>query len=471
MKKTKSKWVKAVSLITAVILTTGICTSCKNHAAKDADGKTVITVGDWPSKEGEGKDSIEARRKRFEDANPDVKITPDNWTFDLKSFYAKAAGGQLPTVYNTNFTEVAQIIGSKYSADLTDTLKKYGIYDKLNKNILDIVSKDGRVYAYPYAAYALGLAYNVDLFEKAGLMETDGTPKQPKDWDEIVEFAQKIKKATGKAGFVFPTSGNNGGWIFTALAWSFGADFMEKDNNGKWKATFNSPEAAQALQWIKDLKWKYDVLPANTLIDNTELYKIYGTGEAAMVISAGDLNWKVAQYAMKPESVGIMAMPAGPKKHVTLIGGGVYAVSNKATDDQIDAAIRWIMTASSSDATDEFKKNKEDEINSWLKEEKLVTINNMSVWNSDSEAVKFENKLKAENANGNQNHVKLYNDFMADMGNCELRPEEPVCAQELYGVLDGCIQEVLTNKDANPAKLLEKANSDFQSNYLDNLDY
>ncbi len=51
------------------------------------------------------------------------------------------------------------------------------------------------------------------------------------------------------------------------------------------------------------------------------------------------------------------------------------------------------------------------------------------------------------------------------------RPEEPICAQELYGILDGCIQEVLTNKDADCAALLEKANSDFQSNYLDNIDY
>ena len=74
-------------------------------------------------------------------------------------------------------------------------------------------------------------------------------------------------------------------------------------------------------------------------------------------------------------------------------------------------------------------------------------------------------------ANANVNHVRLYNEFVADMGDCELRPEEPVCAQELYGILDGCIQEVLTNKDADPATLLEKANADFQSNYLDNIDY
>ena len=95
----------------------------------------------------------------------------------------------------------------------------------------------------------------------------------------------------------------------------------------------------------------------------------------------------------------------------------------------------------------------------------------MSPWNSNAETVKYESELRTSLANANINHVRLYNEFVANLGDCELRPEEPICAQELYGILDGCIQEVLTNKDADCATLLEKANSDFQSNYLDNIDY
>ena len=466
------KMKKVISLTAVATMAACIFSACgTKNVDKDENGRTIVSVGSWPSKEGKEKDNIEARKTRFEEANKDEKINPDRWSFDLKSFYAKAAGGQLPTLYDANYTEASQIMDSNYSSDLTDVLKQHNLLDKFNKDVLNIVSKNGKIYAYPYSAYVFGLAYNVDLFEKAGLMESDGTPKQPKNWDEVVEFAQKIKAATGKAGLVFPTSNNYGGWIFTSLAWSFGADFMKQDDSGKWKACFDSTEAAAALQWIKDLKWKYDVLPANSLIDGTELFKLYGTGEAAMIISAGDLHWKVSQYEMKPESIGIMAMPSGPKKHVTLMGGKIYAVSNKATKDQIDASVRWIETAYSPEATDEYKENMENAINLSLDTNQIVTIKSMSVWNNDSDAVKFENKLRDEKANANPNHVKLYNDFVADMEDCELRPEEPVCAQELYGILDSCIQEVLTNKDADPAELLKKANSDFQANYLDNLDY
>ena len=84
-----------------------------------------------------------------------------------------------------------------------------------NEKVLDVISRNGKIYSFPTSTYVLGLAYNTEMFQAAGLMEADGTPKQPKDWYEVAEFAQKIKAATGKAGIVFPTSNNNGGWIFT----------------------------------------------------------------------------------------------------------------------------------------------------------------------------------------------------------------------------------------------------------------
>ena len=465
------KGFKIVSIVAAAAVLCGSLCGCGGESASSSNGRTQVSIGNWPSKEGIDKENMEAKKARFEEANPEFEIVPDNWSFDLKSFYPKAAGGQLPIVYNTYFTEVSQIIAAGYSADITAQLKKDGLYDKFNPQVLDLVSKDGKVYAFPYDVYALGLAFNVDMMEAAGLMEADGTPKQPKDWYEVAEFAVKIKEATGKPGFVFPTANNNGGWIFTPVAWSFGADFMEKGSDGKWKAIFDSPEAAEALQFIKDLKWKYDVLPANTLIDGTEYYKIFGTGGAGIQITAGDFPARLTQYGVQPEQIGMMAMPAGPKRHVTLMGGAVQVVSNKANEKQIEGALRWIETSYTPVATDEYKTSTANGIDIRLERNELIGIKSMSIWNTDTDAVQFSHKLIDEKTNANPNHVKLYNDFVADLGDCELRPEEPVCAQELYGILDSCIQEVLTNKDADCAALLKKACSDFQVNYLDNLDY
>ena len=468
-----TKGFKIIALAAAASFMVGSFAGCssKDNTLTE-DGKTQIFVGGWPKNEGTDKDNWAARQARFEEANPEFKIVPDYWSFDLKSFYSKAAGGQLPTIYGTNFTEVGQIIAAGYSSDITDQLKKDGLYDQFNPDVLKLVSsKDGRVYAFPFATYALGMGFNVDMMEAAGLMEADGTPKQPKDWNEVAEFAVKIKEATGKPGIVLPTANNNGGWIFTPIAWSFGVDFMEQDKDGKWKATFDSPEAVEALQFVKDLKWKYDVLPSNSIIDGTEYYKVFGTGGAGMLISAGDMPNKLTQYGMKPDQIGMMAMPRGPKKHVTLTGGSVTVVSNKANEKQIEGALKWTEVLYKPTVSDDMKASLIESMNLKLERGELVGVKSMSIWNTDTEAVKFTNDLIESKANINMNHVKLYNDFIADMGDCELRPEEPVCAQELYSILDGCIQEILINKDADCAKILKKACNDFQVNYLDNLDY
>ena len=467
----KNKMLKFTAIFTIIAVSACMLAGCGSSTAnKDDQGRTIISVGAWPSQEGTSLNNMEAKKEAFEAANPDVVVEGDSWSFDIQTFYAKAAGDQLPTVYNAFYTEAPQIISSGYSADLTDVLQRRGYEGKFNEQILDLISKDGRIYAFPYSAYILGLAFNTEMLEAAGLVNEDGTPQQPATWDEVAEFAVRIKEATGKPGFVFPTANNNGGWLFTCLAWSFGADFMEQDADGNWKATFNTPEAAAALQYIKDLKWEHDVLPSNTLIDNTEYYKQFATGNAGMLITAGDVPRKLVQYGMTPDQIGMMAMPAGPERHVTLLGGSIYCVNGEATEDQIDAAIRWLEMSYNYNATDEYKENTTKSIEEELEKNQLVGIKSMSPWSSDTESVSFLHGLIDEKANSNPNHVRLYNEFVADCP-AEIQSEEPVCAQELYGILDGCIQEVLTNENADCAELLEKANSDFQSNYLDNLTY
>lgn len=460
---------RTVAMVMAVLLMVGMLAGCGTDTSdKNEKGQTVISVGNWPTNDGTKLEILEKRKALFEEMNPDAVIEPDNWEFDRRTFYAKAAGGQLPTVYLAGFTEMPEIISTGYSADISKALKKHGYEGMFNESVLNAVSDGEKILAFPTSTYALGLALNTELFDAAGLLEEDGTPKQPKDWNELTEFAVKIKEATGKAGIVMPTAENYGGWYFTMVAWSFGADFMEKDENGKWKATFNTPEVAEALQWYKDLKWKYDVLPSNVLVTKDELYKSFGVGNAAMLFAGGGIPSTVVKYGMTPEQLGMMAIPAGPKRHVTLLGGDVQAINAEATDDQIDAAIRWLETEHSYELTDEYKKTTEDNIKLQLEENRLVGIHTLSVWNEDAPSLKWYKEYLNEKSNANPNHVRLYNEFVANP-TCEIQAEEPVCCQELYAILDGCIQEVLSNKDADVTAILEKANKDFQMNYLDTL--
>ena len=76
---------------------------------------------------------------------------------------------------------------------------------------------------------------------------------------------------------------------------------------------------------------------------------------------------------------------------------------------------------------------------------------------------KFSHELQQEFCNVNYNHIKLYN----DKSGVEYQVEEPMCTQDLYGILDSCIQEVLNNENADCREVLKKAANDFQLNFLD----
>ncbi|MEE1047516.1 MAG: extracellular solute-binding protein, partial [Clostridia bacterium] len=167
----KKLFVKTVAFVSAVVLSMTLFAGCgSKDTATNEQGQTVIRVGGWPDKEGTELTNIEKRKADFEAANTDVVIEPDLWKFDRKTFYAKAAGGQLPDVYQAGFTEIAEIINSEYAADLTDVLKERGTLDMLNPQVREALSRDGRIYALPKAVSILGMTYNAELFKEADLM-------------------------------------------------------------------------------------------------------------------------------------------------------------------------------------------------------------------------------------------------------------------------------------------------------------
>lgn len=470
MKKvSKIKKIAAVAL--AAVMTMGTFAGCTGGKKEADDGKIHISVSPWPAKEGKDLDRANEDKAKFEADNPDIEVTGDSWKFDIQSFYPKAEAGMLPTVFTLHLTEIKKLSDGGYYKDWTKSLKAHDMYDKFSDTAMSLVKNDkGEMIGWPWQLYMMGIAINVDMFEAAGLMEADGTPKQPKDWNELAEFAVKIKNATGKSGFSLPTSNNEGGWLFTNIAWSFGTKFMEKGSDGKWKATFNTPETAEALQYIKDLKWKYHVLPESTITTQKEVNQNLATGNTAMALASDGVRGSVVSYGMEPRSLGMIAIPAGPKKRVALLGGSVFVAANNATDEQVDACVRWYMRAYNPFVNDTVKEQKLKSIQAELDANKVVGIDTMSVWSEGSDVIKLQKELNEEYKNININHVRLYNEAQTN-GSVEVQSEEPVCAQDLYGILDNCIQNVLTNEDADCAALLEKANSDFQSNFLNNITY
>lgn len=452
--------------IVAQALALTLAGACLAGCGPKDDGITRVSVGRWPNAEAEPKryEIYEGRRADFEANNPGIVIEPDEWTYDVQTFLAKAEGKTLPDVYFTHFTEINKIIDGGYSADIKDQLVKLGYYDKIEERLLNLIESDGGVYLIPSSCYTLGMALNMDLLEKAGYVEADGTPKTPKTMEELVEVAKAVTEKTGKAGFIFPTTKNQGGWYFTMLGWNYGVEFV-KNVDGKWVANFDNDDCVAALQYIKDLKWKHKVLPETTLVDVNECNKQIASGLAAMAFSpAGQLGQMLVNYKMDLDDVGFTYVPAGPKNHYTLLGGECIAFSNTATEKEIEAGLKWLKSAESlnPDADEQFKKTAAENVQNSINSGNIVGVIDTAIWNEKSDVFSYKCQLSIENCNVNYNHIRLFNENKLD-----IHPEVEVCAQELYGLLDACIQEVLNNENADCKALISKAAADYQRNFLD----
>ncbi|MBE7045214.1 MAG: extracellular solute-binding protein [Ruminococcaceae bacterium] len=464
---------KILAMLLAVTLSAGTLAGCggTKEAGKTADGKIFLSISNWPDPDSspESYKTQMEKKAAFEEKYPDIHIEPDHWSYDIQTFAAKAEGGTLPIVYSTFATEVKKIIELGYSADITEVMKKYDYYDMISDEIMTQISRDGKVYMVPGSLYTLGLVMNMNLFREAGLVNPDGTPMFPETFDDVRSMAKTITEKTGKAGFIFPTTGNGGGWNFTALAWNFGGTFMEETEDG-WKSTFASPEVVSALQWLKDMKWEDGSMPATTLVSNDDTTKMVGTDQAAMYIAhPGQVDLLVSQYGMDFDAIGYAKMPAGPERHVTLLGGGYTCIAPNATPEQIDAAFKWLEFNGSMprfELPEDVKKRIYSDYETKAAENRgVIGIDDISLWSEEEATRKYKNELNNQFRNVKPEMVASYN----DKSGVELQAEEPQKAQDLYATLDSCLQEVLTNKDADCMQVLEKAAADFQNNHLNNV--
>ena len=442
----------------ALVLVSSVFAASKK---KSKDAKS-IKLGIWPEDTLTADIAMhEQYVETFKSFYPDMTVIPAYYKYATDNFVPLASSGQLPTIYDTWFTEPQKIINQGFAKDITAEVKALGWDKKMNPGVRDLLSKNGKIYGVPRDAYALGLMINVDLFKQAGLVDKDGLPDYPKTWTDLAEKAKIIKEKTGAAGLCLLAKDNAGGWHFTNIAWDFGAEF-EVQKKGKWVAQIDTPEVAAAFQYVKDLKWKYDVLTADpTNEDWGTGFRSLGTGVAAMYIAAQDaVNQPTQVNGLPVTSLALEPLPAGPKGQYSLMGGTPYMFSPNATSNQVKACLKYleIMGKSPSVSNEAIAGMSADAANRM--NEGIPVIPPFPAW-SDAELEAARDKAEKPYRNVDMRLYQNYYDMVQKSGN--VKSEEPMCAQDLYAELTKVLQAVITDKNADIPSLLKKAQKNFQS--------
>lgn len=456
------KAMKGLAVLLSAAMLTTMVSSCGKKATVSDDGNVTITVGYWPKKEDTEKVALyEGYVEIMKNKYPEITIIPDEFQYTPDTFLPAAASGQIPNLYRVPFTEVSKIVDAGYAADLTEQFIANGYEAGIKDSVKELVTVDGKYYGIPYNAYIMGMIYNVDMFKQAGLVDADGRPIYPTNFEELAKTAATIKEKTGKSGFALPTVDKQGGWMLMSLAWSFGVDFME-NIDGKWTATFDSPEMVNVLQYISDLKWKYNVLPENILISRNDLYQLFSSNQVACMYAAGDwANAMISAYGLNKDNISNSPVPAGNGGACAQIGGDIWMISPETTPEQIDAIFKWLGVKGDGLSLDEetvAHKAMEYELNN---KNGYAIANEVFTIFENAERVNQLDEVRKPFLNVDE---KIWNTSYSD--ELTLKAEEPVEAQQLYAILSPLLQEILLNKDADIPTLVKNANDNFQKDFL-----
>lgn len=444
---------KVVAFTAAALVAVGALAGCSTGGG--SGGKTELRVATFPpGADAAAYEAFATQEEQFEKLHTDIDVIGVEYEWTGPTFAVQLAGGSLPDVFTVPFTDAKTLLENGQLMDVTEEMDELGYTDKFNPIILDAVTgDDDRYYGFPRQAYAMGLHYNRDLFEQAGL-DPDSPPTT---WDEIREAAKAISDATGKAGYAQMTMNNTGGWQLTAGTVAHGGRTQTDNGDGTYTSTINNPGTVADLQFLHDLRWEDDSMGDNFLLDWGTINQEFAAGNIGMYTSGSDVYTAlVRDFGMDSAQYGLTIVPTEGEEPGTLGGGDIAVVSPTVDDTTKAAAVEWI---------------------DWYYMQKLL----------DEDAAKADAKALSDSDQAvgtpvlpvlDQETYEQSQEWIAEYVNVpteQMQPffdniftQTPVAepkgkTQEIYALLDAVVQAVLTDQNADIDALLTKADADAQA--------
>jgi multiple sugar transport system substrate-binding protein len=448
----KSTMIAVVSLA----LSLSACGSGGGGVTDDvnADGKVIVEVAMDAGLEQNAIDAFNERVSQFEEANADIDIRPQEYTWTAATFTSQLAGGTVPDVFTVPFTDGRGLIEREQIADVSDLVAGLPYAKSFNPNVAKAgQSADGKQWAVPIAAYGQALHYNRTLFTQAGL-DPDNPPST---WDEIRTAAKQIADRTGQAGYAQMTTDNTGGWILTTVDYAHGGR-LETLKNGKATATINTPQMTEALKWLHTLRWTDNSMGANFLYDWAGINQDFAAGRIGMYVSGGgNYGNLVTQNALKPQDYGVTVLPLTDTRTAGVLGGGTLAVVSPKTGSKTRAAaVKWIDFFYMGKLTDKDAAV----LNAKTQAESKQPVGNPDLPVLDRATYDEQQKWIADYVNV---PVKQLAPYTGEMFDQPLIPEPAKSTQDIYKLLDAVVQTVLTDRNADIPSLLSDAESQAQA--------
>ncbi|MFC7244114.1 ABC transporter substrate-binding protein [Catellatospora aurea] len=312
---------KAVRVGAAAVLAAALAVTaagCGSDEPAAGDETVTLSYAVWDKNQVPVMEELAAAfTKDHPNITINVQLTPwaDYWT----KLRAAVTGGAAPDVFWMNGPNIQLYADNGVIMPLADKVAEakldLGVYPKA---LVDLYTFEGKVYGLPKDFDTVGVWYNKELFDAAGV-------KYPADGWTWADFKAAAAKLTDPAKGVYAVGANLAGQeYYYNTIYQAGGNVISAD--GK-KSGFDDPATIEGLRFWTDLIKNKQSPDLKTMTDTAPL-QLFESGKLAMYWGG---SWNVAEFGKNEYTktrVDAAPLPTGVKQ-ATIIHGLANVVSAK----------------------------------------------------------------------------------------------------------------------------------------------
>jgi len=319
-------------LLIAVVSLSSVFVSC----SKKAEAKQVVlTMGSWRADDVAQMNNLLAEYKKIV---PNVEIqfkptNPSDYNATLRLQLDSGTGPDL--MYARSYATGQELFEAGFFADCTNIP---GLLDNFSEtNRAPWTSKDGKMFAVPFAAVSHAVYYNKDIFQKEGL-------SVPQTWEDFLALCKTLQSK----GYTPLANGVADEWdilecfFLGGIVPNFVGGASERVKYEKGESKLNDANFVAAYKAMADVaKYCPKGYEAVTYNDSQVLFN---TQKAVMFM---DGSWTAGVYKDATFQWGVFAMPA-PAGHKTAVcfhpDMALTMNAKTAHPEEAKAFLAWICT-------------------------------------------------------------------------------------------------------------------------------
>lgn len=232
--------------------------------ASSVRANSIVWSG-WSGEEESTEPTIQRMVDTWNQANPSNPVSWVGWPWanTLEQLIIRSQGNQAMDVAQVDLGMFATLSSMDVLLDLNEVFGRTWLEDNLEEAALLAGEVDGKQLAIPWTLASIGTVYNPHLLKAVGVSAP------PTTISEFEDVLLKLKEFDNRIiPYALSTKDSTTASDFQPWVWAFGGSYFDEDGN----ITINSPEAIQALTWIKSLLDKGYIVMDMSRFDARQLY-------------------------------------------------------------------------------------------------------------------------------------------------------------------------------------------------------